>query len=358
MVVESRGRRGRRMGRAMRARAPGGFTLIELLVVIAIIGILIGLLLPAVQAAREAARKAQCLNNMRQIGLAVANYEGTHGCIVSGYISSTIPLTIDPVPGYNPDPATNDNGPGWGWLALLLPQVEQLPLYNTINFSRPTWVEANSTAAGVQINIFLCPSAANPPDPVKMVDANQTPLPVANPLFARANYQYNMGWNDTSIAPADVNYNSPIVGCNGPLYRNSGVTYAAVRDGLSNTAFAGEKAPYLADASWVGIIPGYRHFAYNAFASAGTGGIGVNYDYPGALLAAHSGPSLYESPRVIHPPNSPLGHTDEFYALHPGGANCLMGDGSVRFIRQSINLLTWQAISSRAVGEVVNGSDY
>ena len=97
----------------------------------------------------------------------------------------------------------------------------------------------------------------------------------------------------------------------------------------------------------MGIIPGYRHFAYNAFASAGTGGAGVNYDYPGAILASHSGPSLYEVPQVIHPPNSPLGHTDEFYSLHPGGANVLMGDGSVRFIKQSINLLAWQAMSSR-----------
>ena len=100
----------------------------------------------------------------------------------------------------------------------------------------------------------------------------------------------------------------------------------------------------------MGIIPGYRHFAYNAFASLGTGGLGVNYDYASAILAAHSGPSLYEDPMVIHPPNSPLGHTDEMYSLHPGGANVLMGDGSVRFIKQSINLLTWQALSSRATG--------
>ncbi len=120
---------------------------------------------------------------------------------------------------------------------------------------------------------------------------------------------------------------------------------AGVTDGLSNTVFASEKTPYLADATWVGIIPGYRHFAYNAFASAGTGGSGINFDYPGAILSSHSGPSLYESPQVIHPPNSPLGHTDEFYSLHPGGANVLMGDGSVRFIKQSINLLAWQALS-------------
>ena len=171
-----------------------------------------------------------------------------------------------------------------------------------------------------------------------MVDANLNLLPVANPYFARSDYVYNVGWNDSGM-PATVNYDNTVTGCNGPIYRNSHITYAGVTDGLSNTVVAGERTPYLSDATWVGIIPGYRHFAYNAFASLGTGGLGVNYDYANAILAAHSGPSLYEDPVVIHPPNSPLGHTDEMYALHPGGANVLMGDGSVRFIKQSINLL-------------------
>src|ERR1700723_4614781 len=116
------------------------FTLIELLVVIAIIAVLIALLLPAVQAAREAARRIQCVNNMKQIGLAITNYESTNGCIVSGYISSTVPLSLFGVPGNNPDPQTGDNGPGWGWLSLLLPAVEQGPLYNAININLPTWV--------------------------------------------------------------------------------------------------------------------------------------------------------------------------------------------------------------------------
>src|SRR5208282_2279557 len=116
-----------------------GFTLIELLVVIAIIAVLIALLLPAVQAAREAARRAQCINNMKQIGLAIANYESAVGCIVSGYISVAGPMPILGVPGYNPDPKTGDNGPGWGWLALLLPQIEQSPFSNALNVNLPTW---------------------------------------------------------------------------------------------------------------------------------------------------------------------------------------------------------------------------
>jgi len=347
-----------KQGRFRRPPVRDGFTLIELLVVIAIIAVLIALLLPAVQAAREAARRVQCINHMKQIGLAVSNYESRHGCIVSGYVSSTVPLTFAPVSGYNPDPQTNDNGPGWGWLALLLPDIEQAPLANAINVNLPTWVAENSTVVTVRLDVYTCPTANDPTPTCKMVDANGKPLPVANQDFARAHYQYNMGWNDTGITPANVNYDDSIKGCNGPLYRNSRVTYAGVTDGLSNTVIAGEKTPYLADATWVGIIPGYRHFAYNAFASAGTGGVGVNYDYAGAILSVHSGPSLYEDPQVIHPPNSPLGHTDEMYALHPGGGNVLMGDGSVRFVKQSVNLRAWQALSSRAGGEVIGGDSH
>ena len=340
------------------SRRTAGFTLIELLVVIAIISVLIALLLPAVQSAREASRRLQCVNNLKQIGLAIANYESALGCIVPGYLSATAPLSQFGVPGYNPDPQTNDNGPGWGWLALLLPFTEQTPLYNAANINLPTWVAANGTVVVVQLNVYNCPSANNPTPACAMVDAGGTLLPVENPYFARANYQFNMGWNDTSITPANTNYDDPVKGCNGPIYRNSHVTYAGVTDGLSNTIVAGEKTAFLADASWVGIIPGYRHFAYNTFASAGTGGIGVNYDYAGAILASHSGPSLYESPQVIHPPNSPLGHTDEFYSLHPDGGNVLLGDGSVRFIKQSINLRAWQALSSRSNGEVISADSY
>ena len=123
----------------MRKAGVKGFTLIELLVAITIIGILIALLLPAVQSAREAARRIQCTNNLKQVGLAIANYESSVGCIVSGYISSSVPLSQSGVSGYNPDPFTLDNGPGWGWLAMLLPYAEQAPLFNAINFNLPTW---------------------------------------------------------------------------------------------------------------------------------------------------------------------------------------------------------------------------
>ena len=142
---------------------PPGFTLIELLVVIAIIAVLIALLLPAVQAAREAARRTQCVNNLKQIGLAIANYESSNGCIVSGYISSTVPLARFGVPGNNPDPQTGDNGPGWGWLALLLPQIEQASaLQRDQRQSAHLGGGQRDGRSLVQLNVFICPSANNP----------------------------------------------------------------------------------------------------------------------------------------------------------------------------------------------------
>ena len=139
------------------------------------------------------------------------------------------------VPGYNPDPQTGDNGPGWGWLALLLPQIEQAPLYNAINVNLPTWVAGNSTAVLTQLNVFTCPSANNPtPTCTHGRCRTCNLLPVANQYFARSDYVYNVGWNDSGM-PITINYDNTVTGCNGPIYRNSHVTYAGVTDGLSNT---------------------------------------------------------------------------------------------------------------------------
>src|SRR4051812_17389707 len=122
-----------------------GFTLIELLVVIAIIAVLIALLLPAVQAAREAARRAQCVNNLKQIGLAMHNYHDVIGTFPSGSIATK---------GWG--------GTWWNWPAFILPQIEQTSLYNSINFSRSniknTAGDPNSTAWGTVVNAYLCPS--------------------------------------------------------------------------------------------------------------------------------------------------------------------------------------------------------
>ena len=320
-----------------------GFTLIELLVVIAIIAILIGLLLPAVQKVREAASRLKCQNNLKQIGLALHNYDGVHGRYPAGYIST-------PGVGFR-DAQTGDWGPGWSWLAILLPYVEQGNLYNSLRWDLPCWDPANSTQVKVPVSIFLCPSATGNTPTVGITDINMNVW--QNAIFARANYVHNVGWNDVWTAPATVNYDDPVTGCNGVMYRNSRIRVADVTDGLSNTVFAGERTPYLADAVWAGVVPGAKHFSYNEFASSGTGGTGINYDNAGSYVGANSGPSIYEDPQIIHPPNWPGGHTDQMHSQHPGGANLLMGDGSVRFWPDSGRFSIFRDLCSRSGGEVV-----
>jgi prepilin-type N-terminal cleavage/methylation domain-containing protein len=124
------------------------FTLIELLVVIAIIAVLIALLLPAVQQAREAARRASCINNLKQLGIALHVYHDSAGAFPPGYLSLKDPVTFD------------NDGPGWGWAARTLNQMEQAPLYNSINFVQGIEFPANQTARLTVVASFLCPTDA------------------------------------------------------------------------------------------------------------------------------------------------------------------------------------------------------
>src|SRR5262245_13913856 len=138
---------------AKRAREPrpsAGFTLIELLVIIAIIGILIALLLPAVQAAREQARRAACQNNLKQIGLALAQYANRHGAFPPGYVSIWDPI------------ARKEIGPGWGWASMILPELEQQAVSNNIRFEVPLHQPGHLTVRTTPLSVFFCPSDSMP----------------------------------------------------------------------------------------------------------------------------------------------------------------------------------------------------
>jgi len=325
------------------ARKRLGFTLIELLVVIAIIAVLVALLLPAVQQAREAARRSQCKNNLKQIGIALHNYEGACRAFPPGYISGPNIPAMGPV-----DPQFNDAGQGWGWLTQLLPYIDQAPLYNVLNLSLPCYDPANVAATRTTIKSIRCPSdsaGGNPAfgETVNVVDVNDNTLAV----FGRSNYVANVG-NSTLWCSWPVTLQP-----NGAMFRNSRVQIADVTDGLSNTVFVGERSSNLGDSVWPGAVPFSTHFAWPPFASLGTGGTNRQYDGPGAYVGAHGGPCPYEDPVVIHPPNSPLGHSDQMQSLHAGAvANILMGDGSVRLISATVNLGVWAGLSSRNGGEV------
>ena len=132
----------------------------------------------------------------------------------------------------------------------------------------------------------------------------------------------------------------------GPLYRNSTTTTSDVTDGLSNTVFLGEHHPVLSSKTWVGVVPGASVCPTPRFAFS-------DCDHAATLVQVHSGPASDEIPSVIHPPNSPLCHVCQMYSDHPPGCHVLLGDGSVRFVSEFINQLTWAALSSRAMGETV-----
>jgi prepilin-type N-terminal cleavage/methylation domain-containing protein len=311
-----------------------GFTLVELLVVIAIIGVLVALLLPAVQAAREAARRAQCSNNLKQIGLALHNYHDVMLVFPPGYLT---------VPGGNavmgpPDPVTGDTGPGWTVLMLLLPQVEQANLQNSFNMNVPSWATQNATPAARTVATYICPSAANNMPTYSVVDDGGNVLA----KFARSNYVANAGRIDVWDEPAaDLSSLA-----DGPFYRNSRTRMADVTDGLSNTVFLGEQSASRSDSTWVGIVPGAVTCPTPKYAFNGCDGAAPQ-------INVHSGPGINEFPPLIHTPNDPFGYVDEMWADHPGGCNVLLGDASVRFAARTTNPTVWAALATRAGGEPV-----
>jgi prepilin-type N-terminal cleavage/methylation domain-containing protein/prepilin-type processing-associated H-X9-DG protein len=348
------------------ARRRRGFTLIELLVVIAIIGVLVGLVLPAVQAARAAARRMQCTNNLKQIGLGLANYEATLGVFPPAYVAD--PRAAGSAYGISYPDGNINTLPGFAWGALLLPFLEQSPVYASMNTNLPCWAPQNGTAARVKLGVFLCPDALGGGDgfALRKYTNGQAPAPDDGGPFSpeirmpHAHYVTNAGINQPwGRAPAyshDMDAAEPLdngMVCviDGPFYKNSSIRPADVIDGLSNTVFIGERSSSISDNTWFGVVP----FAI----AAPKPGLPSDPNSGGCLVGAHSGPDVHDHPQVIiHAPNHPFKHTDEMYSDHPGGCNVLLGDGSVRWVKQTIYPRTWVALSTRNQGEAINGEDY
>ena len=314
------------------------FTLVELLVVIAVIGMLVAMLLPAVQAAREAARRNDCLNRIRQLGLAFHLFHDAQKRFPSAYESTPIPGD----PFGPPNPTTRDRAPGWAWGTQILPYLEQQTVEDTFDRKLPCWHANNAAAAQMQLTVFLCPTATGADEPFDVIDTSGGKLAT----FGRSCYVANVGQEEPWGFPLD-DYSGVV---DGPIYRNSRTKAKDVTDGLSKTVFLGEHHPVLSSKTWVGVVPGATvcptpRFALSACDNAAT------------LVNVHSGPASGEFPPAIHPPNSPLCHVCQMYAEHPGGCNVMLGDGSARFIDEMINQVTWAALSSRAMGDPVE-ADY
>jgi prepilin-type N-terminal cleavage/methylation domain-containing protein/prepilin-type processing-associated H-X9-DG protein len=310
-----------------------GFTLIELLVVIAIIGVLIALLLPAVQAAREAARRAQCVNNLKQIGIGLHNYHDSRGALPGAYL--VYPTTE------------------FSALSQILGYMEQGNLYNSLNFSLPYSDPTNSTILTTTVSNFLCPSDFPNPIPAR---------------GAATNYMADMGSWIVWQAPTGPNVGLP--GPNGTFFGNSSTRFADITDGLSNTGMFSERV--LADGSNAIVSP-----QSDVFFSAGSPttipdavqqcqAIDVNNlsnQFPlfmgapwtnGQHIFLHVTPpnsrscGFFVFLRAIMPPSS----------RHPGGVNLLLGDGSVRFIKDTVNVNAWRALGTISGGEVISADSY
>jgi prepilin-type N-terminal cleavage/methylation domain-containing protein/prepilin-type processing-associated H-X9-DG protein len=361
----------------MRRRAPRGFTLIELLVVIAIIAVLIALLLPAVQAAREAARRAQCVNNLKQIGLATHNYHDVNQALPSA--------CLWPCPGA-------DGCWGWGAAPLvgMLQFIEQGTLYNAYNVSlgvigntppaAPFLWAGNTTVFNTQTAIFLCPS-----------DTRQGSFSAGAYTNYLGNYggPFALGGYSGTIIPTRSSGGYPS-SQNDLLGTAHTIGLAAVTDGTSNTALWSEglvgtpmtvragsgrsqeaRGMYTSNfnnmtrsvatvmsllAQCQGIPPGTASVRSDR-------GAGWQYSYPGYvsnLFYNHVGPP--NSRRCTNAPlntwSLDLWGTEPPTSLHPGGVNLCMADGSVRFVKDTVNLPTWWAIGSKAGGEVVSADGY
>jgi prepilin-type N-terminal cleavage/methylation domain-containing protein/prepilin-type processing-associated H-X9-DG protein len=309
----------------MTSRIRRGFTLIELLVVIAIIAILIGLLLPAVQKVRESANRVKCQNNLKQLGLAMHNYNDTNG---------HLPGNIRPI-------ATGTVRVRWA--TFLLPFYEQDNVFKSYNQNLNWSDPANRTAVALKLKVLQCPSSPN----ADRLDDNPDTFSGWTPFVASGDY--------AGIYFSDATRTQP-----GILSKTDEVRLTDITDGLSNTIHLTESAgkPNL-----------YRNGRLILTAAAGSGnrvnGGGwcrpaSDIPYPIGLAsdgvsAGTQGINAANGFQLNSYPDPTFGTdgTGQIYAFHPGGVNALLADGSVRFIRQTISLLTLQAAITRSGGEIV-----
>jgi prepilin-type N-terminal cleavage/methylation domain-containing protein/prepilin-type processing-associated H-X9-DG protein len=353
-----------------------GFTLIELLVVIAIIGVLIALLLPAVQQAREAARRIQCTNNLKQLGLALANYESSNSCFPPSGESTFF--------GVSP-PITQFVDGGWSCLARLLPYMEGGASYNALNFSVDYnhITGMNFTGASTVFNVFLCPSSVRSPSAGRdAVDPND-PISTAFGLgYGVADYGATCY---TDIDPTGAAVGSGATPFRNKLSRKDGAlkqgksSIAEITDGTSNTIVIGEDAgrdarfvsPYT-ELDMLGKPGDNGYTAYNPPRPVPTGNrrywrwaepdgsYGVS-GVPNNKFRPMRTESSYPTSTVVNGidvKGNNAGANDELFSFHSGGVNVLLGDGSVRFIKETINPVTLRGLVTLAGSEVVSSDSY
>ncbi|MDG3002349.1 DUF1559 domain-containing protein [Paludisphaera mucosa] len=338
----------------------GGFTLIELLVVIAIIAVLIALLLPAVQSAREAARRAQCTNNLKQMGLAMHNYHQAAGSFPMGNAIA-----------YS-DPGVQTTWGTFSAHSMMLPYLEQTPLYNSCNFAWTVWygmgASLNATVWNTKVNAFLCPSDGQAgKDHINSYfgsfGTGTDPWAVnTNGTFAPEQTAYSVA-DITDGTSNTISHTEALVGD----YNNTRTKWRQYVSGVPGSVPGNM---IVRDART--IMPQVVQYAQNCMqAIVATPGTNSNK----GLAWATGSPGLTLT-NIIFPPNSTqyafsscrwdcaagcgtdFGHIHISSSTHPGGVNVAFLDGSVRFVKNSIDQNTWMSLGSRDGEEVVSSSSY
>ncbi len=347
----------------MRSSVRRGFTLVELLVVIAIIGILIALLLPAVQAAREAARRSQCANNMKQVGLALHNYHDT--------FKSFCPQAI-----WDGNPPSGTAGGvtarNHTWLTMILPFMEQQPLYDSVDFTLPAW---GQPVVGTAVETIRCPS-----DPDLREPSTSHDMAVTN-YVANEGYHWHPGavgpigdwapWNGAGGGSPDRTFSDGYTTTGDMLGVFTNLFTCSIRDitdGTSNVAMIAESnaAGFYGGPAWT-IGTGKKRYkgafvCAPAFVACGRNGWGGGESGSGILwpdgTPAVNGTPFRSNPEVVPPVYMIYrGFNSESYhgcgSLHPGGMQITLADGSTRFLSESMSFGTWMKLNSIGDGNTM-----